>query len=279
MKLAISSFAWPPERTAEIRSGLRSIPEVKGVELVLPMAFADPARTTRAEVLKVRNAWREAGLSVVSVQSLVFGNPDLRLFGSDADRLCLLDHLEHMGRLAAWSGSRVMVFGSPANRLRGELPMEKALLLATDFFHRLGQRLSPLDVTVCIEPNPPIYAGCDFINTMAEAFELVELVDHPCVRVQCDTGAIIHEQRSGATVSTSKMQGALHRSAHLHISNPGLHPLEPGNSEQSHCAKQILPHLDLSWASVEMRTPINADPMAAIEQAVRSVSAWYPLEK
>ncbi|MGV9014063.1 MAG: sugar phosphate isomerase/epimerase family protein [Flavobacteriales bacterium] len=278
MKLAVSSFAWPPERTPAVRSGLKNFLEVKGVELVLPMAFPDPARATRSEAVEVRDAWNEAGLSVVSVQSLVFGNPDLRLFGDEEVSMRLLDHLEHMGRLADWLGARVMVFGSPANRLRGDLPMDAAFHKAAVFFKQLGQRVSPLDVTVCIEPNPPIYAGCDFINTMAQAVQLVEMVDHPCVQVQCDTGAIIHEQRSGAMPSAGALENALQRSAHLHISNPGLLPLQYSDDEQASCAKQVLPHLNLSWASIEMRTPPGGEPLAAIERAVRSVCSWYPIE-
>lgn len=278
MKLAVSSFAWPPECTPAVRSGLTHLPEVKGVELVLPMTFPDPARTTRSEAVEVRDAWNEAGLSVVSVQSLVFGNPDLRLFGDEDVSMRLLDHLEHMGRLADWLGARVMVFGSPANRLRGDLTMDEALYKAAGFFKELGQRISPLEVTVCIEPNPSIYAGCDFINTMAQAVQLVEMVDHPSVRVQCDTGAIIHEQRSGATPSVGALENALQRSAHLHISNPGLLPLQDSDGEQARCAEQVLPHLHLSWASIEMRTPPGADPLAAIERAVRSVCSWYPIE-
>lgn len=278
MKLALSSFAWPPERTGEVRQGLKAMSAVQGVELVLPMSFSEPATATEAQAIEVRNAWEDAGITVVSVQSLAFGKPDLQLFGNALARQRLLDHLEQMASLAAWMGAGKMVFGSPASRLRGNLAMASAMDIAIDFFSRLGELVLPMGIEVCVEPNPPIYAGCDFINTMEEALDLVQRTAHPAIKVQCDTGALIHAQRKGDELSAASLASALGLSGHLHISNPGLLPIFPTDIEQAHWAKRILPGLNLPWASIEMRTPDGIEPLDAITTAIDAVSTWYPIE-
>ncbi|MCB0790282.1 MAG: TIM barrel protein [Flavobacteriales bacterium] len=273
----MSSFAWPPERRSAIGRCLRRLALVEGVELVLPMAFADPVRATVDEIAEERHFWHDHGIEVVSVQSLVFGRPELQLFGDGAVRAELIDHLVRMAEVAAACGAARMVFGSPASRLRHGLSMPEAMKIATDLFRHLGERIAPLGVVVCVEPNPSIYAGCDFVNRIEEAVALVREVGHPAVRVQMDTGAIAQAMRDGSPPVPAAVLEAAHWSGHMHLSVPGLELLHSGDEEQAAIARMGAPWSGINWASIEMRTPKEADHCQLITEAVQAVSVWYPL--
>ncbi len=283
MKLALSSFAWPPAESAGVAAALATIPQVSGVELVLPMAFKDPATATMAEVEAVRRIYADQGLTIVSVQSLAYGKPELQLLGDATVRAAFRDHLLHMAQIAAGLGARTMVFGSPANRRRGAMSMEDAMSIAVEFFKQLGEELESSGVVVTVEPNPPIYADCDMIVRVEEALELVRRVDHPLVKLQLDTGAIAHAKEAGHASTGDVLIEAVDRAAHLHLSVPGLGPLHREDAAQTRIAKEMLEagvsqQARSPWASIEMKqTGVDADPLPAIRAAVEAACLWYPI--
>ena len=253
------------------------MPRVAGVELVLPMAFPDPSRATHAEVEQCRRLYNDAGLHIPSVQSLAFGKPELQLLGEQATRDRFLAHLERMAQLAHDLGATRMVFGSPANRRRGELPADVAMDRATDFFLRLGDRLVRHQVTVCIEPNPPIYAKCDFILRMEEAILLVDRVRHPQVKVQLDTGALLFAEQEGHVIEDPVIEQSRALSGHVHLSLPGLAHITPEAAQLKTCVERLLP-LPQSWLSIEMMHGNDRDPFARIIDAVEAATTWFPIQ-
>ena len=277
MKLAVSSFAWDAQRTEEARRILSRSGRVQGVELVLPMAFADPATATAGEVREVRQAWEQVGVPIVSVQSLAFGRPELQLLGEAPVRVRFLDHLVRMAELAAGLGAERMVFGSPANRRRGALTVEDAMQRSVDFFRTLAERVKALDVVVCVEPNPRIYADCDHIQRIEEAVELVQRVDHPAIRVQFDTGAILYAQREGAGPSVESVREALSISGHMHLSTPGLEGVHHEDRGLGALGELPLPWKDQEWLSIEIRTPPGTDLQDAITEAELAAASWFPI--
>lgn len=283
MKLAVSSFAWPPRESTRIAAWLGTVPEVGGVELVLLMAFTDPARATAEEIKAVRALYADQGLAIPSVQSLAFGRPELQLLGNADTRRTFRDHLLRMAELASALGARTMVFGSPANRRRGAMPMDEAMSLAVDFFRQLGEALEDTGIILTVEPNPPIYADCDMITRLEEAIELVRRVDHPMVKVQLDTGAIAHAQGEGRGPELAAIADAVMDAAHLHVSVPGLSPLRSRDDVQAAIADKLLKaglqdRPSIPWATIEMKhAGEEADPRPALREAMDAVCAWYPI--
>lgn len=283
MKLAISSFAWPSSSSEAVLEALGAMALVSGVELVLPMAFADPGKATPKQVERVRKDHERHGLEIPSVQSLAYGKPDLQLFGDQSARNGLLAHLVLMARLSSDLGARTMVFGSPANRLRKGIPMEQATALAVDLFRRLGDAMPEQGLCVTIEPNPPIYSGCDWLNHTAEAAEMVRAVDHPRVKLQLDTGAMVCTTAEGFPHNAIVLASAIELAAHLHVSSPELIAIDPNDAAQERIAAQLLlaevhQQVMIPWASIEMKHGApSEDPLKAIERAVRAVIRWYPI--
>src|SRR3990172_927424 len=115
MRLAASNIAWPEHDDAAMARLLPSL-GYEGLEIAPTRVWPVPLATTGAERVTFRRFWESRGLRVVAMQALVFGRPDLRLFGPPDSREELARHLVGMIGLAADLGAHVLVFGSPRNR-------------------------------------------------------------------------------------------------------------------------------------------------------------------
>ena len=71
-----------------------------------------------------------------------------------------------------------------------------------------------------MEANPPIY-NTNYINTTAEALELIQQVNSPGFGLNLDVGTMICQQEH-----VDLLRGQVHLISHIHISEPGLKPVE-----------------------------------------------------
>lgn len=188
IRLAVSNLAWDPAEDAAIAELLRR-EGVRAIEIA-PTKWRDlPYDAPVADVAELRRAWEDRGLRIVSIQSLLFGRPDLQLFGDAAGRTAFTDFLRRVIDFAGALGAGAMVFGSPKNRIRGAMTPAEAHESAVPVLRSLGDHSRDRDVLFCLEANPPEYGG-DFLTTTAEARDLCRSVGHPNVRVNVDLGAM-----------------------------------------------------------------------------------------
>jgi D-psicose/D-tagatose/L-ribulose 3-epimerase len=213
--------------------------------------------------------WEARGLRVVSLQALLFGRPDLQLFGTAASRSAMSNFLRHVIDFAAAVGAHAIVFGSPKNRLRGARSFNDALGIAADFFRALGVHGYTQRVAICIEANPTEYGG-DFIINTAEAVELCRLVDHPGVRVNADLGGMT---LSGEDPMAS-LEAAASFLAHFHASEPNL--IELGARADHAAAARGLAAINYEgWVSIEMRAAGPGHNVEAVQRAIRVARRAY----
>ncbi|MEI6535113.1 MAG: TIM barrel protein, partial [Verrucomicrobiaceae bacterium] len=158
MNPAVSNIAWPAADD-EAALGMLQASGVNLIEIAPTRHWPDLTQVDESEARGFAEILHQNGFSICAFQALLFGKPELQVFGSDNGRACL-DYLESVCRLAGWMGAKALVFGSPKNRLRGALSFDAALAKATDFFRVLGDAAIKNGVIVCIEPNPSAY-GCD----------------------------------------------------------------------------------------------------------------------
>jgi sugar phosphate isomerase/epimerase len=268
LRLSASNIGWAPADDERAAALLRAA-NFGGVEIAPTLRWAAPLDAPAAAIADCRAWWESRGFTIVALQSLAFGRDDLQLFGSAGSRQSFVVHLDGMAALGAALGAATLVFGSPRNRRRGDLPLAAALDVAVDFFRQVGTLLHARGLRLCIEPNPPDY-HCDFITTTAEAVALVQRVNHPGIAVQGDLGAI--------TLAGEEAGAAIHQAGTLigyfHASEPGL--AEPGRGRSDHRAAALaLGEIGYrGWISIEMRTPAGSG-LEPLERAVQSVRAAY----
>lgn len=268
MRLAISNIAWSAAEDAAIAEVLRR-EDVHAVELAPTAWRAHPLEAPAADVLALRRAWDDRGISIVSLQSLLFGRPELQLFGSDAARAAMLDHLRRTVDFAATVGARALVFGSPKNRRRGGLPPRDALAVAGEFLRAIGEYAHERAAVVCVEANPPEYE-CDFVTTTAEAVELCRAVDHPGVRVNGDLGGmtLAHEDAARSIELAAPVLG------HFHASEPHL-AMTGSGADHAAAGAALRAAGYAGWVSIEMRAAGGEENVAAVARALRRAKAEY----
>jgi D-psicose/D-tagatose/L-ribulose 3-epimerase len=268
VKLAVSNIAWDADAD-DAAAALLVREGARGVELAPTKWRAAPFDAPAADVAELRARWEDRGLPIVSLQSLLFGRPDLQLLAGDAERLALLDHLRKVADFAAAVGARALVFGSPKNRVRGERPLEESMHIARDAFRTLAPHARDRGVVFCIEANPPPY-GCDFITQTSEAVELCQLADDSSIRVNADLGGMIlaGEDPAGAIANAAPYV------AHVHASEPHLAQLSTIAAHER-AASALAQGGYSGWISIEMRAPAPDEQLGALERAIRFARRAY----
>lgn len=258
MKLAISNIAWLREEEPQLFDLLAKY-RVEGIEVAPTVlhpewqGFSSVAGQAYRQVLAARN------IEVCALQSLLFGRQDLNVF----DANCYPAFLEHMDAVAAYAaalGAKVLVFGSPKNRLRGALSMMAAIEQAIPFLRDVGAVCQQHGCVLGWEHNPVEY-NCDFITNFADVCELVTKVDHPGVRVHGDAGGLM---MTSATLSPEVFAHA--DCAHFHISAPFLEPVYLHREIYAEYLRQLRDSGYRGWISIEMKR--SAKGLEDVEQSV-----------
>ena len=267
MKLAASNIAWAVEEN-DAAARILLDAGARGVEVAPGTLFEDPFSASEQEIATVRRVWNDRGLDIVSLQALLYGRPDLRIFGDRAARERTAKQLRSVTRMAAALGAGAMVFGSPRNRLREDMPVDVAERIAAEFFGELGAYAAERGLALCLEANAPAY-GCDFICRTKDAVALVRRVDHPGFRVQVDTSTMAMNGEDYLTA----IGMALPYAAHVHISEPHLGPVGPHGQVP---VKTVLEAIDAGhyngWVSVEMRPVTDGRNLDALRVALQYVT-------
>jgi len=266
MKVAFSNIAWPADQREAVAQAMER-DGITGVEIAPTMLWPRPAEVSAAEAGEVRRWWADRGIEVIAMQALLYGRPDLTVFGAAAGRRQTLDYLGQLFRLAAWLGARRLVFGSPRNRQAGTLEARERDAIAMAFFAEAGNAAAEFDVMLCIEPNPPGY-DCDYITTVAEARALVATVASPGFGLHLDSGAMTLQGESPAVLAAGAPD-------HFHISEPWLSPVGAGDTDHAGFAGALRRAGYEGWCSVEMRQPEGDFDIGRLAGVMRFAAGTY----
>lgn len=224
MKLAMSNIAWLSEERIEAyrmlaQAGMTGLEIAPGLFFhAAEDPFAPDAATAQLALCEIA----DAGLSLVSMQSLLFGVEGAALFAGEEARGRFMAGMIRAIDLAGRFGIPNLVFGSPAQRTvpRG-LDFECALGEAAEIFGRLGERAAAAGTKIAIEANPAAY-GTNFLNTLEEVAAFVARVDHPAITAILDLGAMLMNERFDE--APLAIPAILTKLSHVHVSEPRLAP-------------------------------------------------------
>lgn len=271
MKLAISNLAWPVSDDAAVAALLRT-EGVGGVELA-PSKVWPRAPRVATGIAESYAAWwaAEAGCSVVALQSVLFGHPELTIFAEGDALSAVQQHLVAMGELAARCGARVLVLGAPSHRKRGRRTMSSAVVAAADALRPVAEQLAPFGVHLCIEPNPPRY-GCDFVTTAAEAAVFADAVGHSNFGVHLDAAALA----LSGELTEAALAPVMKHVRHFHVSEVDLAPVGTTATVPHQVLGDTLRALRYDgWCSIEMRVGENDAWRDAVPRAIAMARQNY----
>lgn len=272
MILAMSNIAWAPEERLAAYDALAAA-GFAGLEVaptLLLHAAADPFDPDPQTLRRALGEIADAGLTPVSMQSLLYGVEGAALFGDGDARA----RFEHAMRRAITLGGRLgipnLVFGSPAQRRVPEgMAMEQAFEEGAATFRRLGDHAAAQGTALAIEANPAVY-GTNFCTTIEEAERFVATVDHPQVRMILDVGTQIV---NGALQGTAALLPRIARRLnHVHVSEPDLAPAPaPGRAEAlARLFEALADEAYRGALSIEMKRP--ADGIEGVRAALHRMA-------
>ena len=271
MKLAISNIAWNSDQE---QSAARILERagITGLEIAPGRVAPAPAEASAAEITRYRDFWNSHGIRIVAMQALLFGAPPFQLFGPEESRQGMRDYLEKIIRLGGQLGAKSLVFGSPKQRQRQQMPLEQAQEIAINFFRHLGHVAQEAGTCLCVEPNPTYYE-CDFVTQSDQALDLVNQVDHPGFGLHLDAAAL----RLAGENARSALEKAGSMIRHFHISEPDLAALGAdhpnGNPNHQDCAAALKALGYDHWLSIEMRA--GQQPLKQVEAALSFAKEAY----
>lgn len=224
MILSVSNIAWAmDERLAAY--DLLAEAGFSGLEIAPGLFFPtsddpfDPDNPTAHAALDEITA---RGLSLVSMQSLLFGAQGAALFGDAAERDAFERGMTRAIDLAGRIGIPNLVFGSPGvRRIPDGMKVGDAWAYAADIFRRLGDKATAAGTKIALESNPTAY-GTNFLTTLDEAEVFAAAVDHPDVSLILDLGAMHMNGTFDAVANRST--ALVPRLTHVHVSEPQLAP-------------------------------------------------------
>ena len=271
-RLAVSNIAWQPADDAAVAAVLRER-GVGGVELAPTKRWPDVMRASTADAETWRAEWDALGMRVTSLQSLLFGRPDLLVFGTEGQRKELRDVMRHVFRLAGALGAGPLVFGSPSNRRRGSLSMAEATRIAIPLFTQLAADAAAHGATLCIEPNPPQYA-CDFLRTTAECVAFLEEAGSPALGLHLDAAAMM---LNGEDVDRA-VEIAAPWLRHYHASEPFLAPVGEPTVPHATNARALARIGYRGCVAIEMKPALDVPAADHVRAAVAVIAdAYAPL--
>lgn len=220
-----------------------------GIEVAPFSIAADLRSVPQAVFSEMRAVAARNGLEIIGLHWLLAKTSGYYLTSPDpAVRKATADYLAFLANVCGQLGGTVMVFGSPQQRnLLPGVSRERALEYAAEVFAAAAPSFAAAGVTLCVEPLTP--KETDFINTCAEAVQLIERVAHPAVMLHQDVKAMLGAESDSIPVLIDRHRDLCR---HFHVNDTNL--LGPGMGDTKY--HSILAALQASgyagWVSVEV---------------------------
>jgi sugar phosphate isomerase/epimerase len=139
----------------------------------------------------LRGQAEDNGLTIIGLHWLLAKTEGFHLTSPDAAvRRATANYLVELGHACADLGGDLLVFGSPQQRsLFSGVTHEEGMNYAVEVFRAALPPLDDLGIRVCFEPLTP--KETNFINTCAQAMELIRRIDRPNICLHQDVKAML----------------------------------------------------------------------------------------
>ena len=201
MKLAISNIAFGKDQQAALKcvsqSGVEGLvvaptiiwPSLSEIANLSGQELTDRLKTLEWEAGKYREKLGNVGLKCVGLQSLTYGiGENAKIFGTEEEGRNLTEHLKRLTDLARSLGADSMSFGSPGLRNPGELSGKQAMERAAELFGRVAIAAHDNNTQIAFEPLSGY--GNKFVESLEQAGELADRINHPGFGIHPDTAAM-----------------------------------------------------------------------------------------
>ena len=219
---------------------------------------------------ELRRQAEDCGLALLGLHWLLAKTEGLHLTAPDASvRQTTATYLVELARCCRDLGGDLMVFGSPAQRrIPAGATREQAAEWAADTFRRAAPGFADAGVRLCLEPLSPPEA--DFLNTAAEAVELLDRIDHPNFTLHLDVKAMSTEDAPTPEV----IRRNAGQFAHFHANDPNRRGPGFGSTDFVPIFRALHESGYPGWVSVEV-FDYSPDPETIARDSLRYMQACF----
>lgn len=214
--MSVSNIGWSAEQDDYVYS-IMERQGYSGLEIaptrIFPEAPYDKGDDAEAWSEKLK---KDHGFMIPSMQSIWFGHQE-NIFGSPEERQILLDYTKKAIDFAKKIKCNNLVFGCPRNR---NMPEGADPETGVRFLREIADYAFERGSAIGMEANPPIY-HTNYINDTLSALALIEKVGSKGFRLNLDVGTMLQNEES-----VSELAEKVYLISHVHISEPGLKPIE-----------------------------------------------------
>ena len=228
----------------------RFIAEVgyEGIE-VAPFSLAPRITDVSAERRQtLRKQAADHGLQIIGLHWLLAKTTGLHLTSADPEvRQATAAYLVELGRACADLGGDILVFGSPAQRsLDAATSREEGIERAAEVLKACLPALAERGVKFCLEPLTP--KETNFINTCADAIELIDRVEESNMLLHQDVKAMLSERDSIPDLIARHAS----RVGHFHANDGNLLGPGMGPTDFTPIFRALVESRYAGWVSVEV---------------------------
>jgi sugar phosphate isomerase/epimerase len=212
----------------------------------------------------LRHAAETRGLTVVGLHWLLAKTEGLHLTSPDPDvRRRTAEYLIELARCTRDLGGTLMVFGSPAQRrIPAGTSRRQAVDYACDTFSQAARGIEAAEVMLCLEPLAPTEA--DFIQSCAEAVEILDRLAHPKFMLHLDVKAMSSE----TTPIPELIRRHASRIGHFHANDPNKRGPGFGDVDFVPIFQALRAVEYAGWVSVEV-FDYSPDPVTIARASIR----------
>jgi sugar phosphate isomerase/epimerase len=241
---------------------------VSGVE-VAPGRISDWSSLDKRCIKEYKTRLLDAGLVVSSLQAIYFGMPELQLLSDESSFFRLRKHTIKVAEIATELDAKIIVFGAPRNRTKGQLSTDEAFKIGLERFQTVAEDIESSGVILGIEPVPAFYGG-DFLVSAPEALAMVKAVNKPAIKLHLDVGCV--------TLNEDDIAEAVYKGidvlAHFHVSQPKLGDFSEPLTAHARAAEALHKVNYSGWISIEMLTNAS-DPVSSVARAIEVTKSTY----
>ena len=266
MKLSVSNIAWGEKNDSIIYDYMKQN-GYTGLEIaptrIIPEAPYDNVNLAK-EILE--RLTTQYGFVVPSMQSIWFGRSE-RIFYGQEERQTLVDYTKKAIDFAVEIGCHNLVFGCPRNRkIEKEWGLSKEQIgeIEVAFFKELGDYAVERGTIIGMEANPTIY-NTNYVNTTAEALELIKKVNSKGFLLNLDIGTVVCHKEN-----VEMLIGNVPLINHVHISEPGLKIIEKRELHKK-LADILRKENYMGYVSIEMGKQEDVIPLKQTMQYIAEV--------
>lgn len=223
----------------------------RGIEIAaFTLVKEDVQEISPAQRKEMVSVMKDSGLECVGLHWLLAPPPKgLHFTTPDADvRRKTVAYLDMLIDFCGDLGGSYMIFGSPKQRDTRGIPVEQAKKYFTEGLTSVANHAQQQGIEILIEDLGE--RNTDVINTLAEATELVNRINHPAIKTMFDFNNTVDETEP-FDVLLRKYHKNIH---HVHVQEMGGKHLGTGNASNDYIkAFQALKDMRYNrWISLEV---------------------------